>query len=256
MGNARLHALLILSDSALPLGSFAFSSGLESYIAHRKTGDKSKSTVDLYPFLLDSVTNVASTALPYLQAAYRAPDTLSALDNDFDASTICSVARRASIAQGKALITVWERSLVVYTRPTESSACDDAPITARASHALAKFMAQVKQNQADIFGLRSTAHFAPLFGVVCAALSVTCSEASFLFLLNHAKAVLSAAVRAGVMGPYQSQAILANPDLRLHIERGIAMYADVDTTLAAVTAPAMDLWMGRHELLYSRIFNS
>ena len=32
------------------------------------------------------------------------------LDNDFDASTPCTVARRASIAQGRALLTVWERS--------------------------------------------------------------------------------------------------------------------------------------------------
>src|SRR4051812_40700805 len=33
---SSLHTLLLLADSALPLGSFAFSSGLESYLAHRK----------------------------------------------------------------------------------------------------------------------------------------------------------------------------------------------------------------------------
>ncbi len=46
------------------------------------------------------------------------------------------------------------------------------------------------------------AHLAPLYGAVCA------DFAAYSFLLNHAKMVLSAGVRAGVLGAYASQALL------------------------------------------------
>jgi urease accessory protein len=108
---SALHALLLLSDSALPLGSFAFSSGLESYLAHHKLSPPSASQLPLFnTFLRLSLSTLASTALPYVLAGYRNPDEIETLDNDFDASTPCTVARRASIAQGRALLAVWDRS--------------------------------------------------------------------------------------------------------------------------------------------------
>ena len=88
------------------------------------------------------------------------------------------------------------------------------------------------------------------------ALGLNERETCYLFLLNHAKAVLSAAVRASVMGPYQSQATLASGDLQKHINELITKSQHLRAADAAVCVPAMDIWMGRHELLYSRIFNS
>ncbi|EME81747.1 uncharacterized protein MYCFIDRAFT_63686 [Pseudocercospora fijiensis CIRAD86] len=255
MPNPALHNLLLLSDSALPLGSFAFSSGLESFLAHKElSGPKASSTKlsSFETFLSQSLQNIASTSLPYVLTAYHNPTRLPELDNDIDASTPCTVARRASVTQGKALIEVWTRALhTAAANPASESTTE-----------LTKFASQLKSNIPDPFAFTLQSHFAPLFGAVCAALDLDEHETSYLFLLNHSKALLSAAVRASVMGPYQSQAVLAGSRLRLTIGKCIE---DNQQKIAArcsghedavVTVPTMDLWMGRHELLYSRIFNS
>ncbi|KAK5111246.1 hypothetical protein LTR62_005274 [Meristemomyces frigidus] len=265
----NLHALLLLSDSALPLGSFAFSSGLESYLAHTKSSSSNKhfpaattnssKAAAFEVFLEQSISNVASTAIPYLLNAYHHPsyENLGALDNDFDASTPCTVARRASITQGRALLMVWERAL----RPTSQSQSADSG-GRKASEALSTFATALKISKPDAHGLGLNGHFAPLFGLVCRALGLSEAEASYVFLLSHSKTVLSAAVRASVLGPYQSQAILAGTKLQGWLKGYVAREGRDEGCMrggveeAAVTIPVMDLWMGRHELLYSRIFNS
>ncbi|KAK4570105.1 hypothetical protein LTR86_003075 [Recurvomyces mirabilis] len=267
---SNLHALLLLSDSALPLGSFAFSSGLESYLAHsklttsnNKTSPPNNKLHDFEQFLQHSLSNLSSTALPYVLAAYHSPgyEVLEGLDNDFDASTPCTVARRASLTQGRALLTVWERAL----RTTTSTSTSDRQAE-EASRTLTAFATALKTSKPDPLGLQLNGHFPPLFGLVCRALCLGEEETNYLFLLSHAKAVLSAAVRAGVMGPYQSQGVLASAKLQGWIRRCCEQRVGnvcggngegvVGVEDAAVMVPMMDLWMGRHELLYSRIFNS
>jgi len=275
---SSLHALLLLSDSALPLGAFAFSSGLESYIAHRKhtlttsaSPTKAPSLADLESFLHLSLANTASTLLPYMLAAYRAPQTLGELDDELDASTPCTVARRASTVQGRALLTLWERALGSAVPAQQQQQHDEEgvpssngetkPTTPAAVTALTSFATALKapvsqEVRGDPLAVHPTAHFAPLFGAVTRALSVPEREAAYLFLLNHAKAVLSAAVRAGVMGPYQSHAVLAGARLREGIGCCVEREWGTETGDVGVTVPVMDLWVGRHEVLYSRIFNS
>jgi len=244
-----LHALLLLSDSALPLGSFAFSSGLESYLAHCKQAKTSKTPSVLFDHFLDlSLANLASTTLPYVMSAYHHPDRLADLDNDLDASTPCTVARRASVAQGRALIAVWERALAPSAVSLDSSAAS--------VQVLQDFVSQMKNTKPDEYGLQLNAHFAPLFGIVCLALQVSPADTAYLYLLNHAKALLSAAVRASVMGPYQSHAVLASASLQRQITLCVAREKEKLAEAAGLTVPTMDLWIGRHELLYSRIFNS
>lgn len=100
-------------------------------------------------------------------------------------------------------------------------------------------------------------HFAPLWAVVARAMGVDDpTQAAYVFLFNHAKAVVSAAVRAGVLGPYQAQGLLAGRWLRAEIGSGLEAAWGVGVGEAGQGVPAMDLWVGRHELLYSRIFNS
>jgi urease accessory protein len=253
-----LHFLLLLSDSALPLGSFAFSSGLESYLAHHKPpfplSTPHPTSFDLFLHL--SIRNLASTHLPYVLAAYKSPHSLSHLDNHVDASTACTVARRASIAQGKALLTLWERAFVASAARTSE--------TVAAIEALDSFAAAVKKVKRVVIvaadqdaGVSSlNAHFAPLFGVLCCALGLAEMEAAYLFCCNHAKSVLSAAVRAGVMGPYASHGVLASQGLQTVIRACVDREKDKAVEMAGLSVPVMDLWVGRHELLYSRIFNS
>lgn len=251
-----LHALLLLADSALPLGSFAFSSGLESYLAHHKTTPPSTSKLpSFHTFLRLSLSTLASTALPYVLAGYREPWQIETLDNDFDASTPCTVARRASVAQGRALLAVWDRSFKPQYSNTRTHKAGDEEkngkeASANAIQVLGAFSAALRTSE------HLNAHLAPLWGLVTKILSVPLHDAAYLFLFSHARTVISAAVRASVMGPYQAQAVLASAELQDRIQGLVAEGWDSSVEDAGQSVPVMDLWVGRHEKLYSRIFNS
>lgn len=77
-----------------------------------------------------------------------------------------------------------------------------------------------------------------------------------MFLLNHTKALLSAAVRLNLIGPYVAQRILAAPETLEVVQRAQETGLRVGVEEAGQTVPILDLYQGRHELLYSRVFNS
>ena len=100
------------------------------------------------------------------------------------------------------------------------------------------------------------AHYAPLWGLVSRVLGVPLRDAAYLFLFSHARTVMSAAVRASVMGPYQAQTLLASAELQGRIRGLVSEGWERRPEEAGQCVPVMDLWVGRHEKLYSRIFNS
>lgn len=225
------HLLLLLSDSALPLGSFAFSSGLESYIAHQRA-PRPSGRDSVSRFLQLSLHALSTSTLPFVIASHTNPSTSHHLDDLFDASTTCPVARRTSISQGRALSTVFSKSLSPALPTTPSS-----PFTT--------------YRAAQPHG-----HFSVAWGLVCAACGVGLESTCYLFLLGHAKAVVSAAVRMGLVGPYQAQALLAAEETREAVRRGVERGMGVPVEEAAGGVPVLDVYLGRHEVLYSRVFNS
>lgn len=246
-----IHNLMLLSDSALPLGSFAYSSGLESFLAHHKPLAQGTTQLSLFhKFLMLSIQAVAHTNVPYALAAFRDPLGLMELDNDLDASTPCTVARRASIAQGRALLSLWEKGF----RETARTQFSDEGLEAATS--IDTFASDLKIAVLSPEPITVNGHFAPIWGAISLALGLNLEEAGYLFLLNHAKAVMSAAVRASVMGPYMAQNILASQSLQELLRRSLEKVWLLPPGDAGQVVPAMDLWVGRHEMLYSRIFNS
>ncbi|KAK1672597.1 urease [Colletotrichum godetiae] len=244
------HYLLLLSDSALPLGSFAFSSGLESYLAH--TRPRSSFTT----FLPESISAYASTTLPFVLAAHRCPSNIADLDDNLDAAIICTVGRRASIAQGRALLSIWERSfasslpapLVATLQPY--AALLKTATSSRSTSASAT-TADDQAEPPPVF-----AHLAPLFGAICNIVGLTLQQTAYIFMMGHVKALISAAVRASMFGPYQAQKVLASTQVQQLISVAIEREWSTPIERAGQTMPVMDLWIGRHETLYSRIFNS
>jgi urease accessory protein len=241
--NAATHFLLLLSDSALPLGSFAFSSGLESFLAHQHQPSTPLATLFSPHFLPLSLSSYASTTLPYVLAAHRQPPLLPDLDDALDAATICTVGRRASVAQGRALLGIWEKSFVAPTAELDGN-----------GQVIRDFAQLLRSSRSDPPAV--AAHLAPLFGAVCRAYGLDVGQTAFVFMLNHVKALVSAAVRRGMFGPYQAQKILAGDRTRGMIEAVVRREWDTDWEMAGQSVPVMDLWVGRHEMLYSRIFNS
>jgi len=160
------------------------------------------------------------------------------------------VARRASVAQGQALVTVWERSIRenYFGRGSEKDGRHS-----EATQALKVFnttFQKINKTKAP------NAHLAPLWGLVTRAMDVSLQDAAYLFLFSHARTVVSAAVRANVLGPYQAQGVLANSELQIRIRELVEEGWERSTEDAGQCVPVMDLWVGRHEKLYSRIFNS
>lgn len=198
--------------------------------------------------------------MPYLLHAHRHPDELADLDDEFDASTLCTVARRASLAQGLALINVWERSFRSSFSnafdPSQEEGCGNE-LRSLAHESLAAFSTALRKAQFGSQGdTKVNGHLAPLWGVFSVAMGIDIEQSAYVFMLNHAKAVLSAAVRASIMGPYQAQAFLASQELQVLITERMREHWDTAPEDAGQVIPVMDLWVGRHELLYSRIFNS
>lgn len=241
------HYLLLLSDSALPLGSFAFSSGLESYKTH---GGQASSFQTFLPL---SLSAYASTTLPFVLAAHRDPSATAALDDAHDAAVICTVGRRASVAQGRALLGVWEKSFAPAAPPSSREAISHlrgllaSPSSPSAAAA-----------DADVLlpAYTYSAHLAPLFGAICNLLGLTLRQTAYVFMLSHVKALVSAGVRAAMMGPYVAQRVLASREVQDLISAMIDREWDTEYEEAGQSVPVMDLWIGRHEMLYSRIFNS
>ncbi|KAK4157221.1 putative urease accessory protein UreF-like protein [Chaetomidium leptoderma] len=279
------HFLLLLSDSALPLGSFAFSSGLESYLAHQKSAvfrQQPAAASSFAAFLPLSISSYAATTLPFVLAAHRDPSLarLAALDDLLDASIVCTVGRRASVAQGRALLSIWERSFAGASS-SGSSYCVKGPTTAAAGvngnggdgnggDALKEFSALLRSSTSSSSSTASpeggtcdddnppavAAHLAPLFGAICARVGLGLEQTAYVFMLGHVKALVSAAVRAGVFGPYQAQKTLASGTVQGLVTAMIEREWETPVEEAGQSVPVMDLWVGRHEVLYSRIFNS
>ncbi|TAQ90422.1 hypothetical protein B7494_g1227 [Chlorociboria aeruginascens] len=237
------HFLLLLADSALPLGSFAFSSGLESYLAHTKPKSSFPEFLDL------SLSSYASTTLPFVLAAHRNPSDLLELDDNLDAAIICTVGRRASVAQGRALLSIWDRSFSLAV-PLGVSTATIGTLTEFS--VLLRSAPSSSPAELPV----ASAHLAPLFGAIACILGMSLQQTAYVFMLSHVKALLSAAVRASMFGPYHAQKVLASVEVQERIREVIDREWGTTVEDAGQTVPVMDLWVGRHEMLYSRIFNS
>jgi len=137
--------LLLLSDGNLPTGSFVSSSGLESYFKHGfpyvgvGANPATSAPKNVRPpaqmdttitFMRDSLSSYAQLSLPFVTDAHLALETyrdtstpsqteatlrrLQDLDQLFEAMTLNHVAKRASRAQGVALLTLHSKG---FSRP-------------------------------------------------------------------------------------------------------------------------------------------
>ncbi|KAF8532224.1 urease accessory protein UreF [Trichophaea hybrida] len=232
------HTWLLISDSALPLGSFAFSSSLESYVAHAsKPAPSARELVTT--FLGLSLKSTTYTILPFIINAYTNPSDSAILDDELDASTSCNVARRASTSQGRALMTVWDKSLSASLSASDS---EERQWVDEYKHSIRKGEA--------------SGHFGIAWGVICRASGLQLEDVCYVFMFNHCKAVLSSAVRLGLIGPYHAQAMLALERTRKQIQAALTEGKMISVDDMGQTVPVLDLYQGRHELLYSRVFNS
>lgn len=196
-----------------------------------------------------SLSSYASTTLPFVLAAHKSPSDLIDLDDALDAAIMCTVGRRASVAQGRALLSIWDRSFSSALPPSASEA--DIRV-------LKEFTILLRSTSSTVSNDLPTAsaHLGPLFGAIACILDMSLEQTAYVFMLSHVKALLSAAVRASMFGPYHAQKVLASMEVQEGIREVIDKEWGTRIEDAGQSVPVMDLWVGRHEMLYSRIFNS
>jgi len=296
--DAETYILLLLSDSNLPTGSFVASTGLESYMKHGfpapPTSTVAQATID---FVRDNLASYARTAIPFVSDAHRAVESLALqdemneelevgktnvlgilreLDDLYQSMTLNHVARRASTAQGVALLTLYSKG---FSRPTSIS---DFPCT-RPTHCekqMAKLFDEFKMNirKEEVAG-----HLPVCWGILTAALGLKLGmhtqnplhnkkfifqveRSQFLHLFLHCRSLLSASVRLNDIGPYGAQQIILHAVRPLvaaetarcrDLRTGILDGSFNETTMGpANTWPLGEILAGRHDLQHSRIFNS
>ena len=212
-----------LADSAFPVGGFAHSGGLE---AAWQSGEIA-SREELVGFLQASLTQWARGAVPFLAAVHAAPQRLKELDRYCDAFLSNHIANRASRLQGQSLLLACERIF------------DSA--------AIAELRRQLLQQ--DLPG-----HLAPTFGAVTRLLELSRGAAVRLFLFSLLRGAVTSAVRLGISGPLEAQAIQhrLGPSAEAAAILGLSLPLDD----LAQTAPILDLLQGAQDRLYSRLFQS
>ncbi|EKM79880.1 hypothetical protein AGABI1DRAFT_57118 [Agaricus bisporus var. burnettii JB137-S8] len=277
----EMYILLLLADSNLPTGSFVASAGLESYVAHGFLSQNSSSSI--IDFVQDSLPSYAHLALPFVSDAHRIISTyanaknspennqdevdravkkLIGLDELYEVMTLNHVARRASKAQGIALLTLYSKG---FSRPLSISSNIDEPIRlheARLTQLLDQYKVLIRSEE-------TPGHLPVCWGMLTGALGLTLERSQYLHLFLHARSLLSASVRLNNIGPYGSQQILlhavrplvATEAAKCRMLRTGELDEDKDgfnrtTHGPANTWPLGDILAARHDQQHSRIFNS
>ncbi|KAK4046486.1 hypothetical protein OIV83_006012 [Microbotryomycetes sp. JL201] len=288
------YLLLLLSDSNLPTGGFVASSSLESYVQHgllSSDGSKDKPS-GILNFVRKSCDAYARLNLAFVAASHArvaglsddpsnqalharatsdvdaALESLIDLDQHIEAMTLNHVARRASTAQGVALLTLYERALA----PVEY----DATIQAGQKP---KQQQLVQALRTSIRAGKSFGHLPLGFGVLTSALGMSLGAAQHLFMFLHARSLLSSGIRLNIVGPYVAHRMLLH-DVRPIVQATLEKYGnklrveqDVEPSAPderlwwkrssededqepATTWPLAEILAARHDQLHSKIFNS
>jgi len=89
---------------------------------------------------------------------------------------------------------------------------------------------------------------------VAAFLGLGLETGARMFLFMHLRGLCSAAVRLGITGPLQAQALQHR--ISAAGERIWAECLELAPEQAAQTAPLLEVWQGSQDRLYSRLFQS
>ncbi|KAG2180043.1 hypothetical protein INT43_003830 [Umbelopsis isabellina] len=224
--------LYLLTDSALPTGGFVSSSGLEAaYQAGLIT-----SATGLPDFTVSAAHSYACNTVAFVRAGFLALDDEDPLARLEDADSFCealmvgnTVARRASLAQGVAMLTLHIKCFSPHDE-------------------------LVKEWKKKIRAGKVDGHFAVCFGLVCKNLNVSLENTIHLWLYLFTRTLYSSAVRLNIIGPYEAQRMLLQS--KGGIENIVNKTKSMTMEDACQTNPLLDICQGMHDRLYTRLFNS
>jgi urease accessory protein len=209
---AKMVTLLVLADGRLPTGGHAHSGGLEAACAaHRVAGPG-----ELEQFLRGRLATVGLVAAGFAAAACREPDRWAELDEELDARTPSPALRKASRAQGRAMLRAGRALWTVAEGP-------------------------------------DAAHHAVALGLVAKAAGLDPEHAALAAAYGSVTGPASAAIKLLSLDPYPVHALLARlADACEQTARRACAYPG----LPAASAPLVDLDAEHHATWEVRLFAS
>ena len=226
MSTDALLGALQLSDSALPIGRFAHSYGLESLLAHRPPVDENEVGEVVETAVREATGPLDGVAVAHAHRASSVAE-LRELDAWLTARKLAPGARSASHSCGRRLAAL-------------------APRLTDRTPALA-FAAAVGAAECD-------GNVAVVQGTLAAALGIEAQDAVLLELRGLAASMLSAAVRLGVLSALRSQAVQRR--LAPAIEAAAGEALRLARSEARSTALELELASLRHPRREARLFGS
>lgn len=213
--------------------------------------------------------------LPFSRTAHQlvgssnAKQTYYELDSYFHAMVSNDVTRRASINQGTYIAVLFYNLNVVIGKCFLRAVKDTFPFI---SDQLDYYL-----NPSPEVRLSSSyhTHFAPLFGLTCGMLKISLPLCDRMFLRMLMRDIVSSATRLSIIGPMKGshlQASLSSVIENLLVENNKAAEISADTDDATlhdtnelkfyknlvpvVTMPILEFVQSRHDLMYTRLFNT
>ncbi len=222
-----LAGLLHLSDPTLPIGGYAHSYGLESYV---QRGDVC-SVDSAREFIRNSLNyNMKYNDALYVRLSWEAMtksdfDKLKLLDEESTAVKSAKEIRQASLKLGVRLLKIFNRRL---------------------SGEGIEVMEQIIRDGGG--------HYPTIYGAVASLLGLTLSETLLSFYYNTMVCMVTNAVKLIPLGQLSGQ------DITFELEAGLEALVEetisLDEQMRGVCAVGFDIASMQHERLYSRLYMS
>jgi urease accessory protein len=233
MSQALLR-LLQISDPALPIGGYAHSGGLETYVQAGVVKDRGTAGDFVRAMLAKNLfyTDAALVALAYAAAVARDQEALLELDALCEAVKFAREMRQGSQKLGMRLLKIFQG---VWS--------GEGSIGGRAGD----YSSAVRERQ-------TPGHYSIVVGYCAAVLGIGLREALTGYYYNAAAGMVTNCVKLIPIGQQDGQELLFS--LQALIGELVEGGLEPDRELIGVACPGLDIRCMQHEQLYSRLYMS